>query len=107
MYDEAAAMPLRFSQFPPTFQIPFGTAMAFLLVANLVFYRMLYEVNRARDPSKRIGVSFVSFRFFEVMVLHKELFPGSRKYILLYGSAILGFAIFVSSIVWAVRFASR
>jgi hypothetical protein len=70
----------------------------FIVMANITFYSILGEVNGRRDPKEQISMFFVSVRAFEVMRIHKQLFPASKKratvYLLETLGFVLGFSIF-------------
>ena len=69
----------------------------FVVMANITFYSLLGEVNGRRDPQERIGMLFVNVRFFEVMRLHKQFFPASKKRIATYLLICLGFVLVFSA----------
>jgi hypothetical protein len=77
----------------------FAIAVFLVVMANIVFYSILGEVNGKRSPDKQISMLFVNVKLYEVIRLHKELFPASRKRIaavVLAGSGVaLGLSIFV------------
>ena len=68
----------------------------FVVMANITFYSLLGEVNGRRDPQDRIGMLFVNLRFFEVMRLHMQFFPVSKKRVATYLLFCLGFALVFS-----------
>jgi hypothetical protein len=53
----------------------FGTAVVLVILANLVFYWLLEEVNRKRAAGDQISRFFVNARAFEIIRLHKEFTP--------------------------------
>jgi len=57
----------------------FCVAVSCVLTANFIFYVILGEVNGRMAPGKQISMLFVSVRYFEVVSLHRDLFPSSRK----------------------------
>ena len=59
--------------------ILFLVAVAFIIKANVIFYRILDEVNAARQRSDQISFLFVGLRFTEVIGEHATLFPADRK----------------------------
>jgi len=59
----------------------------------MVFYAILGEVNGKRAPQEQIGMLFVNVRSFEVVRLHKGLFPTSRKRVIIFILGALGFAL--------------
>ena len=67
-----------------------------IVIGNITFYSILGEINGKRDPSQKIGMFFVNTRAFEVMRLHKELFPTSRKRLATYLLGALGIALLFS-----------
>jgi hypothetical protein len=69
----------------------FCTGVTFIVIANFIFYTILGEVNGRRGPNEQFGLLFVNVRSFEVVRLHKELFPDSSKRIAMYVIAFLGF----------------
>jgi hypothetical protein len=68
-----------------------------VVMANIVFYSMLGEVNGRRSPNEHIPMVFVSTRFLKVVRLHKELFPQSKKMQFMYALFFLGFALIIST----------
>ncbi len=75
------SMPLKIPLVPA---ILLCSGVFFVVMANITFYSLLSEVNGGRDPRERIGMLFVNLRFFEVMRLHKQLFPVSKKRVATY-----------------------
>lgn len=73
--------------------ILFCTAVSLVVIANFVFYTILGEVNGKRSPNEKISMLFVNVRLFEVIRIHKQLFPGSRKPIAMYALFALGIAL--------------
>jgi len=69
----------------------FCLGVSCILFANFLFYSILGEVNGRRKEEEQIGMLFVNVRSFEVVRLHKELFPGSKKRTSMYIIAIIGF----------------
>jgi hypothetical protein len=57
----------------------FFIAISFIVMANMIFYAILGEVNGKRAPQEQTGMLFVNVSFFEVLRLHKGLFPASQK----------------------------
>ena len=57
----------------------FVTAVVFIIRANLIFYRILGDVNANRAANQQISFLFVSLRFGEVMSEHGKLFPRDPK----------------------------
>jgi hypothetical protein len=76
--------------------ILFCAAVFLIVMANIVFYSMLGEVNGKRSPNNQISMLFVNVRFFEVIRIHKELFPNSRKPLATLALAGLGIALGLS-----------
>jgi hypothetical protein len=68
-------------------------AISLIVVANMIFYSILGEVNGKRAPQEQIGMLFVNVRSFEVVRIHKGLFPTSRKRVVMFILAGLGFAL--------------
>src|SRR5262249_6068555 len=83
-------MPLNF---PIVSVVIFSIGLSGIVVANFVFYAILGEVNGRRGPQEQIGMLFVNVKSFEVVRLHKEFFPASRKRTAMYIIASLGFAL--------------
>ena len=77
----------------------FSVGLSCILLANFIFATILGEVNGRRGPQEQISMLFVNVRFFEVVRLHKELFPESRKRTVMYVFAALGFAAFLGALV--------
>ena len=70
-------------------------------MANMIFYVILGEVNGKRDSQHQISIFFVDERFFEVLSLHRQYYPESRKTLWVYLTAILGFvAGFIGFLYW-------
>jgi hypothetical protein len=61
------------------------------ILANITFYTVLGEVNGRRDPQEQISMFLVDIRVPEVMRLHKQLFPDSKKRTATYVFFIFGF----------------
>lgn len=81
--------------------ILFCFASSLVLLANLVFYTILGEVNGKRGPQDQISMFFVDARFFEVLKLHRKYFPDSKKTLWVYTTSILGFVLgFAAFILW-------
>jgi len=57
----------------------FVTAVVFIIRANLIFYRILDDVNANRTANQQISFLFVNLRFREVMSEHGKLFPRDPK----------------------------
>jgi hypothetical protein len=57
----------------------FVTAVVFIIKANVIFYRILDDVNASRTVSQQISFMFVNSRFGEVMSEHGEMFPKDPK----------------------------
>jgi hypothetical protein len=72
--------------------ILFGTAVFFIVMANIVFYSMLGEVNGKRPQNEQISMLFVNIKLFEVIRIHKQLFPASRKPTMMFALAGIGIA---------------
>jgi hypothetical protein len=68
----------------------FGTAVVLVILANLVFYWLLEEVNRKRAAGDQISRFFVNARAFEIIRLHNEFYPESSKRAVLYFCACIG-----------------
>jgi len=82
---------------PPT--LFFYLAVFLVVLGNMVFYSILGEVNGKRSQTEKISMLFVNHRLFEVVRIHRELFPSSRKrlamFTLLALGIALGFAVFL------------
>jgi uncharacterized membrane protein (DUF106 family) len=76
----------------------FWSGIFFIIIATILFYSMLGEVNGKRSTQERIGMLFVNTRFFEIVRIHRQLFPASKKYLLMYTSVALGFSL----VLWSV-----
>ena len=61
----------------PTFIFLMGISC--IIMANFIFATIFGEVNGRRVPHEKISMLFVNIRFFEVLRLHKKLFPASQK----------------------------
>jgi hypothetical protein len=81
----------------------FCAGISCIVIANLIFYIILGEVNDGRGPNDQIGMLFVNVRSFEVTRLHKELFPDSNKPTAMYVIGLLGFALCIGAIVPNIR----
>jgi hypothetical protein len=81
----------------------FCVGISCIVIANLIFYIILGEVNDGRGPNDQIGMLFVNVRSFEVTRLHKELFPDSNKPTAMYVIGLLGFALCIGAIVPNIR----
>jgi hypothetical protein len=57
----------------------FVTAVVFIIRANLIFYRILDDVNANRAASQQISFLFVNLRLGEVMSEPCKLFPRDPK----------------------------
>jgi hypothetical protein len=57
----------------------FVAAIVFIVRANLIFFRILDEVNTSRPASGQISFLFVNLRLAEVMTEHGKLFPIDQK----------------------------
>ena len=79
--------------------IVFCAGVSCIVIANFIFYTILGEVNGRRAANEQIGMLFVNVRSFEVVRLHKELFPKSKKRTAMSAVAILGFALIIGAIV--------
>ncbi len=64
-----------------------------LMFSNLVFLDILNEVNLGRTPNQQIRQWFLGVRFYEVLKLHRERHPESRKRRKMWVLAILGWSI--------------
>ena len=76
-----------------------SSGIILVIIANVVFYSVLRDVNRRRNPQDAISMLFVNLRFFEVMRSHGQLFPASNKrratYLLFVVGVALIFSIFL------------
>lgn len=81
--------------------ILFCVGFTFITIANFIFYEILGEVNGRRKQDEQISIVFVNLRSFEVMRLHKELYPVSRKRLAMY---VCGFSGFAFGLVFAAYF---
>lgn len=68
-------VPLR----PVVCAVLFVLAIAFVIRANVIFYRILDEVNATRQGRDQISFLFVRLRLAEVMSEHGRRFPVDRK----------------------------
>lgn len=63
--------------------VPFAllsvTAIIFIIRANVIFGRILDEVNSNRGPSEQISFLFVNLRVGQVVAEHQRLFPADQK----------------------------
>lgn len=57
----------------------FVTAVVFIIRANIIFYRILDDVNANRAAGQQISFLFVNFRLGEVMSEHGKLFARDPK----------------------------
>jgi hypothetical protein len=75
----------------------FLTAVFLVVMANIVFYSMLGEVNGKRPANEHISMLFANTKLFQVVRLHRQLFPASRKptamFVLLGMGIALGFSV--------------
>jgi hypothetical protein len=70
-------------------------------MANMIFYAILGEVNGKRASQEQIAMLFVNVRYFEVVRLHKGLFPASQQRVEMNILEGLGFAIgLIAFFVW-------
>jgi hypothetical protein len=53
-------------------------------------------VNGKRSPAGHISMTFVNVRLYEVIRLHRQLFPSSRKRVIAVTLAICGIALVLS-----------
>jgi hypothetical protein len=75
----------------------FRAAVIFYVSACFLFFLMLEEVNRERLPGDQISKTAVKSRIFEVIRLHKEIYPQSPKRTVVYSCFGLGLAFSCSS----------
>ena len=67
----------------------------------MIFYAILGEVNGKRAPQEQIGILFVNVRSFEVVRIHKGLFPASQKRVVMNILEGLGIALFlIAFLLW-------
>jgi hypothetical protein len=82
----------------------FCLGVSLIIIANFIFYAILGEVNGRRGQQEQIGMLFVNVRSFEVLRLHKDLFPTSRKRTSMIVAGFLGLALglaaFLSGFPW-------
>lgn len=79
----------------------FCIAISLIVMANMIFYPILGEVNGKRASQEQIGMLFVNVRCFEVVRLHKGLFPANQKRVVMNTLGGLGFAIgLIAFFVW-------
>jgi len=57
----------------------FVTGTILIIRANVIFGRMLDEVNANRAANEQISFLFVNLRFGQVMTEHARLFPTDKK----------------------------
>ena len=82
----------------------FFVGISCVVMANLIFAVILGEVNGRREPDEQISMLFVNIRSFEVLQLHKELYPHSQKRTAMYLVAVVGFALMFGAVASGVRF---
>ena len=83
----------------------FATGIGLIVLANMLFYMILGEVNAKLPNNERIGAFFVNYRNSEVLRRHRDLYPDSRarmrmRVITISGFAMIGFA-FVGAVIRA------
>ena len=95
------AAPMSQMNFPTATLVLFCFATSLVWSANAIFYKVLGEVNGKRDSQNQISAFFVDSRLFEVLSLHRQYYPESRKTLWVYLTAILGFvAGFIGFLYW-------
>jgi hypothetical protein len=70
--------------------IIFSSGVFLVIMANVVFYSILGEVNGKRSEPERISMFFVGPKLLEIMKIHKDLFPRSRKRLMAIVLAVCG-----------------
>lgn len=55
------------------------TGAIFIIRANVIFFRILDDVNTSRAANQQVSFLFVNLRAAQVMVEHSERFPADRK----------------------------
>ena len=73
-----------------------GTAS--IVTSNVIFYRILNEVNSRRPPEQQFRFILVGVRAFEITREHARLFPDSRKRKLMLAWAGIGLALFLAGL---------
>lgn len=56
-----------------------GIGVSLAVIANMLFYRLLGEVNGKRSPKEQISMVAVNLKLGRVLRIHTELFPESKK----------------------------
>ena len=70
-----------------------GAGVVLYILACLFVFWILEDVNRKRVPGDQISRHSLRVRLFEVVRLHKELHPESRKRVVVYLCLCLGVAL--------------
>lgn len=52
---------------------------SFIIIANMIFYSLLGEVNGKRSSTERISMVGVNIKLGRVLMLHAQLFPESKS----------------------------
>ena len=71
----------------------FGAAVILCVSACFLFFLILEEVNRNMPPGDQISKTAVKSRIFEVIRLHREIYPQSPKRTVVYSCFGLGLAL--------------
>jgi len=87
-------MPMSFLGLP---LLMFVSGVGLLILANLMFYVILGEVN-GKDPSNQVSLWFVNIRSSAVLRRHAEFFPRSRKRAQMKWIAVVGFVLILAAV---------
>jgi len=74
----------------------FVTAVVFIVRANLIFFRILDEVNAKRAANEQVSFLFVGLRLVEVTSEHGRLFPQDKKRTQMKTATLIGFALLLA-----------
>ena len=72
----------------------FFGGIGLVILGSMQFYMILGEVNGKLELKDRIGPLFVNYRLFEVLRLHKIIYPESRARVVSLSAIFAGIFVF-------------
>ena len=78
---------------PISVVVGFSIGISLIILANLMFYTILGEVNGSRKSQPKFSMFFTNVTGSEVLRVHRELFPTSKKRTYMYATGVLGFLV--------------
>lgn len=81
-------------------------AISLVVVSSMTFYAMLGEVNGRRKPDEQFSLFFVDAKVFEIISIHRQLYPNSYKRNLMWSTLIFGMILGLITLAANARFVS-